>query len=338
VHQYDNRLFGELLRFIGAFRGAPILLMTATLPGPRLEALRLAARETGTQLRVVDGPAGLEDLKRYEVADVADEPPWSEVDATLARTGKVLWVANKVDRAVAFAQAAANRNAIIYHSRYRYMDRLAKHKAVMDAFNDKKPGPALAITTQVCEVSLDISAELLVTDMAPIPALIQRMGRLNRRATEEKRKPGCRAIFLRPNNHRPYDKADFDLAEPWVSQLARRPVSQRDLAEAFAQLDVGEQPQPVASAWLDGGPLACQTLAREAESSVQVIRHEDKPACVTDRGKPNIKEITKYATPMLLGPVAGEIGSWQQLGPAFIAPPGRLEYSTEWGGKWARSK
>ncbi len=41
---------------------------------------------------------------------------------------------------------------------------------------------ALAVTTQVAEMSLDISADLLVTDLAPVPALIQRLGRLNRRA------------------------------------------------------------------------------------------------------------------------------------------------------------
>ena len=33
--------------------------------------------------------------------------------------------------------------------------------------------PGFAATTQVAEMSLDLSADLLVTDLAPIPALIQ---------------------------------------------------------------------------------------------------------------------------------------------------------------------
>lgn len=36
----------------------------------------------------------------------------------------------------------------------------------------------------MAEMSLDLSATLLVTDLAPVPALIQRLGRLNRRAEE----------------------------------------------------------------------------------------------------------------------------------------------------------
>ena len=43
---------------------------------------------------------------------------------------------------------------------------------------------AEGVCSQVAEMSLDLSADLLVTDLAPAPALIQRLGRLNRRAED----------------------------------------------------------------------------------------------------------------------------------------------------------
>jgi CRISPR-associated endonuclease/helicase Cas3 len=39
----------------------------------------------------------------------------------------------------------------------------------------------IALTTQVCEMSLDLSAALLVSEFAPLTSLIQRMGRCNRK-------------------------------------------------------------------------------------------------------------------------------------------------------------
>lgn len=66
---------------------------------------------------------------------------------------------------------------LLYHSRFRYGDRVKHHRAVVEAF--KQDQPVLAITTQVAEMSLDLSATLLVTQVADPAGLIQRLGRLN---------------------------------------------------------------------------------------------------------------------------------------------------------------
>lgn len=45
-------------------------------------------------------------------------------------------------------------------------------------------GRRILVTTQVCELSLDLSADLLITEIAPMDAILQRAGRLHRAGDE----------------------------------------------------------------------------------------------------------------------------------------------------------
>jgi CRISPR/Cas system-associated endonuclease/helicase Cas3 len=52
---------------------------------------------------------------------------------------------------------------------------------------------AILVATQICELSLDISADMQLTDLAPIDALSQRGGRLHRNGTVPRpEKCGCK--------------------------------------------------------------------------------------------------------------------------------------------------
>jgi len=66
IHAYDDRLFGCLMRFLQNLPGIPALLMTASLPTARRDALdRLCRERHGEPLTVIPGPKDLEDLPRY---------------------------------------------------------------------------------------------------------------------------------------------------------------------------------------------------------------------------------------------------------------------------------
>jgi CRISPR-associated endonuclease/helicase Cas3 len=68
VHAYDKRLFGALLKFIKTFRGAPILLMSASFTPEQLQKIREVATELGEELdEPISGSKELEQLKRYQI-------------------------------------------------------------------------------------------------------------------------------------------------------------------------------------------------------------------------------------------------------------------------------
>ncbi|MDY3556326.1 CRISPR-associated helicase Cas3' [Gemmata sp. JC717] len=326
IHAYDDRLFGALLRFLRDLPGLPALLMTASLPNARHDALRDALKAEALALEPICGPPALEALKRYKRAITPDSDPLPLVCETHNSGGKVLWVCNTVQRVITAAVRAAGEGLkpIVYHSRFKYEDRVQQHAKVIDAF--KGDGPALAICSQVAEMSLDLSANLLVTDLAPVPALIQRLGRLNRRATKDESWP---FVVVEPDNHLPYTQADLDGARAWLARLGLGDLGQRDLASAWEQTE--DRPTDViASAWLDGGPTTTVTDLREVSPGITVLMRED-----VSRAGTNPKKLGRYVLPMP-PPRARDWNTWPKFrGVIPIAEPGAIIYDAERGAEWA---
>lgn len=96
-----------------------------------------------------------------------------------------LVVVNRVKRAREVYEALTGGKKPLYdparvaliHSRFRPMDRERHTKLLFDA------GDRIVIATQAVEAGVDVSARLLVTELAPWSSLVQRIGRCNRQAT-----------------------------------------------------------------------------------------------------------------------------------------------------------
>jgi CRISPR-associated endonuclease/helicase Cas3 len=255
VHSFDVGLFDAFRKFLHHF-DVPVLAMTASLPAGRRQALEAEG------LRLFNG-AGLQDLEenaelaRYEVATLAhDQAAEAEVRAALANQEKVLWVVNTVDRAQTLAERLKDLDPICYHSRFTLYDRKQRHSEVIAAFQGKDSGSRLAITTQVCEMSLDLDARLLVSEYAPISSLIQRMGRCNRHARPGANIPG-RVRLYHPERHVPYEAEEMKQAERFIADIDGQPVSQtrlEDLLERYTQGQGREADRW--TAFIDDGPWA----------------------------------------------------------------------------------
>ncbi len=343
VHAYDERLFGALLRFLKTFRGAPILLMSASFTEGQLGAIRQVVSELGESLTTIPGPQALEILPRYRIQQIkAPTDAWAQVEATLSRQQKVLWVTNTVGACVEIYDEAARRlkrfnvEPLIYHSRYRYADRVKKHQGVVKAFGLN--GPVFAVTTQVCEMSLDLSAFLLVTAMAPAAALVQRLGRLNRKVLEEaggnvRLAYGeiCNALIYPWTEKYPYEE-EIVSGEQLLALLPDLDISQENLATAAAQLS-SSTPKAVSSNWLDGnwrsfpGPLrnAGHTLTVLLEQDLAEIRKAARRS-----GKHFSLEAQRWTVPITL---PNHYRDWEREGVYLVAPTGAVEYCSQTGAK-----
>src|SRR5262249_16662622 len=114
----------------------------------------------------------------------------------------------------------------------------------------------LAITTQVCEMSLDLDAGVLITEQAPITAVIQRMGRCNRHARRSQDPVGTVLIYPAPDE-RPYPTEQLEGVPEFVQHVARRGVlSQTDLEEALKVYGPNLVYPDKACRFLESGPYA----------------------------------------------------------------------------------
>ncbi|MCK6511258.1 CRISPR-associated helicase Cas3' [Myxococcota bacterium] len=344
IHLYDQRLFGALLRFLEAFRGAPILLMTASLSAHRLGSIRDLLQKQGRHLHQIEGPKEREELARYTIGPIVLKEPWEQVEQAILSGQKVLWVSNTVSRCTEIAKEAAKKFppeiVLPYHSRYRYVDRVERHQRVIEAF--KKEGPVLACTTQVCEVSLDISADLLISDIAPASALIQRMGRLNRRSEPERPLGTRHAVFVEVEKTLPYDAEELDHARRWIQELLKKggEISQDDLRRAFESCELpSEFVAQVQSEWLDHGGRAQRAPLREAGHTISILREEDFLQHVQNKkGKEKTKAIIAHTIPMPFWEIVEEYRTWPREGSALISPKDRVDYDNQWGATWQKQE
>ncbi len=119
------------------------------------------------------------------------------VDGILARAkeGKrILVILNTVELAQKIFKEIAEKNKDniylkLIHSRFTFKDRKSIEDEIISTFSNPKPitekEGKILVATQVVEASLDIDADILYTELAPIDALVQRMGRVWRRIKDD---------------------------------------------------------------------------------------------------------------------------------------------------------
>ncbi|MGL4941810.1 MAG: CRISPR-associated helicase Cas3' [Thermoguttaceae bacterium] len=343
IHSYDETLFGYLIKFLEIARGAKILLMTASLPKARLEEIKRVLRKQQNTLNVVTGPAHWEEVRRYRVLQYSDS--FDEAMSRYRADEKVLWICNTVDRAIQTADKITEQmndgtRPIVYHSHFKYVDRSKRHQKCVAAF--RRTGGAICVTTQVAEMSLDIDADFLVTEAAPIPAMIQRLGRLNRRAVCDNPKPFV--VLEPPPNSRgerlPYSLKDwgewFAQTNDWLARLGSESISQADLTTQWEQI-ASETPKLKSKAnaqWLDAGPWMTHGPLRDISTGCSVLLDEDI-AAVKHGGR---AEYIRLVIPMSNPPRGLEEHLRKHKHPiygCYLLTNGRgIQYDQYLGGRW----
>ncbi len=101
------------------------------------------------------------------------------LEESLKKGKRPLIVCNQVDRSIEVYKYLSEKHegGCLLHSRFTIKDRREKERMLKDA--------RFLIGTQAVEVSLDIDYDALFTEPAPIDALLQRFGRVNRKKRME---------------------------------------------------------------------------------------------------------------------------------------------------------
>ncbi len=227
IHTYEPYTLGLLLKALEKDPPAHFAIASATLP-PSL--LRLFPEGT-----LIEAEYNLWRRTRHRL-HLEDDLLQNVLEKALsfAVSGKrVLIVANTIREAQMLYQTLKNElkwdRCHLLHARFAFRDRQEKEQKV----KDPKPGD-IFIATQIVEVSLDISYDVLLTETAPIDALVQRMGRVNRFGDQ----PPAPVIICgrySENSRRVYGQEILDYSLEILRELPELPTDY-DLASATDRL------------------------------------------------------------------------------------------------------
>jgi CRISPR-associated endonuclease/helicase Cas3 len=179
---YTHALLKAMLDIL-CYSNIPVVVMTATMPKTLQEDLF-----EGVNPYTIDFNGEFLydreitwDLKEWKLLDGNKASDGLLTSLNSAKNQKILIVANRVDIAQKLAVELKDKKVKLIHSRFSAKDRTDKEKEVIDILGKKSESKnGIVITTQVCEVGLDISADILITECASADALVQRIGRVAR--------------------------------------------------------------------------------------------------------------------------------------------------------------
>lgn len=192
IHTYSDIVQSIVLRIIEILvaLGCRIHVGTATMPSALYKRILQLLGGTEAVYEVRLDTETLSTFNRHQIYKLEDKDAAYEViDAAVRQNSKILIVCNQVKRAQDFfeniEQRYPNIQKMLIHSRFKRKDRARLESDLRTRFNTMVDTPCIVVSTQVVEVSLDISFDVMVTECAPIDALTQRFGRINRKRTKD---------------------------------------------------------------------------------------------------------------------------------------------------------
>lgn len=251
IHAYEVTRLAMILKTMGYLAqnyNARFLIMSATFPtlikrwltdalGTLVEIKAdrdLFAAFRRHQLLLLDGELTAETGLQRIVAD--------------ARAGKsVLVVCNLVDRAQMVYDCLRSKlveddiRVELLHGRFNVRDRLAKERLINEATGSKSQQrrAIVLVATQVVEVSLDIDLDTIYTEPAPLEALVQRFGRINRRRLQIDLAPVH--VFRQPvDGQNIYDEALIRATLRVLEREAGNPIDESAIGSWLDEIYAGE--------------------------------------------------------------------------------------------------
>jgi CRISPR-associated endonuclease/helicase Cas3 len=194
IHAYDAKVFAQIkvfIEFVGEVLKGKVLVMTATLPQFLQKELECAV---GEHSFIKANNELYNKFNRHRINLLEGEiiHHIEDIKKKILTKERVLVVCNTVERAqfVYSLLSGFAQKPVLLHSSFNSKDRFDKEKDL------KSESVDLLVGTQSLEVSLDIDFDLIFSEPAPLDALIQRFGRVNR----HRKKGICNCYVFKERN------------------------------------------------------------------------------------------------------------------------------------------
>jgi CRISPR-associated endonuclease/helicase Cas3 len=184
---YDDFTQANILVLLEILKywNVPVLLMSASLP----ESVLSSYQKLGYKIDKIVEDNSDNSRDRFEIKSIKEYSDLEEINDLLelcVERGTAIVYANTVDKAVMFYDWFKKRkaNPILYHSRFTEPHKKDKEQELINALGkeawEKNCANGIAILTQIGEMSINISADIMISELCPIDRLTQRAGRLCR--------------------------------------------------------------------------------------------------------------------------------------------------------------
>ena len=193
IHAYEVKRLALILKsieYLRCYYHARFFIMSATFPTIiktwLKQTLDLGESENSD---IIATSELFKDFQRHQLdvidGDLLNHLDKARVDALAGKS--VLVVCNLIARAQNAYEALQSLRGegikvILLHGNFNMRDRDRKEREIrrLTGAKSNERCPTVVIATQVVEVSLDIDLDTIYTDPAPLEALVQRFGRINR--------------------------------------------------------------------------------------------------------------------------------------------------------------
>ena len=196
IHAYDPEVTAQikvLIEFATKYLNVNICLMTATLP-TFLKNEFAGAIGNYTEIRA-DKELYQSFIRHHiKVAEGLLSDNVADIQKRLVNGDKVLVVCNTIKQAQNIYNSLDASRKVLLHGAFNGVDRNSKEKDL------KSEEIRLLVGTQAIEVSLDIDYDVIFTEPAPLDALLQRFGRVNRHPLNGQYRPPCDCIVFSGRN------------------------------------------------------------------------------------------------------------------------------------------
>ena len=202
VHAYDVYMVEIFKRLLGWMRAvnSSVIILSATLP--HTSRVELVEAFSGNKNSLPTQPlprltiSNKEKIGTFNLGDqenrtiklnwIDDESLESCLIGKLSEGGNAAIICNRVARAQEIYDRLTSifpEEVVLFHSRFPHCWRADIEKRVLERYgkdDSTRPRRSILVATQVIEQSLDLDFDLILSDLAPVDLLIQRIGRLHR--------------------------------------------------------------------------------------------------------------------------------------------------------------